>query len=504
MGSASDWSTMHAAVEVLERFDVPHEAKVVSAHRMPDEMFAFAESARGRGIRAIIAGAGGAAHLPGMLAAKTTLPVLGVPVPSRHLQGQDSLLSIVQMPAGVPVATFAIGEAGATNAGAVRRSLCSPPMTSRCVDALDVERAGPPRAGVVRDPAATVHPVTPIVPPATIGVLGGGQLGRYTVVAARLMGYGTVVLDPDHAAPAGAVADIHLVAAVRRCGCPRPDGRGVRGRHHRVREPAGGGPGTPRQRRRRRPVAGRRRDRAGPGGREGVPARTRRAHGAVVDRRPRRLPGDRQDGPSRLRRQGPGRGRRRRRAARPPSNASPCHAWSSGGSPSTSSSACSSPAPRDGRHVTYPVAENAPRSRHPRRHRRAGPDRSGRSPPRPRRWRSASPRRSTTSACWPSSCSSADGRLLVNELAPRPHNSGHWTLDASATSQFEQQVRAVCGLALGPTELVGGTTAAMANLLGDRWAGRRRRRGSGRSPTRPPTSTSTASGRPGRVARWGT
>ena len=101
---------------MLERFGVAHEARVVSAHRMPDEMFAYAEAAGGRGLRAIIAGAGGAAHLPGMLAAKTTVPVLGVPVPSRHLQGQDSLLSIVQMPAGVPVATFAIGEAGATNA----------------------------------------------------------------------------------------------------------------------------------------------------------------------------------------------------------------------------------------------------------------------------------------------------------------------------------------------------------------------------------------------------
>jgi 5-(carboxyamino)imidazole ribonucleotide mutase len=116
MGSASDWPTMEAAVAVLQRFGVAHEARVVSAHRMPDEMFAYAEQAGPRGLRAIIAGAGGAAHLPGMLAAKTTVPVLGVPVASRHLHGQDSLLSIVQMPAGVPVATFAIGEAGATNA----------------------------------------------------------------------------------------------------------------------------------------------------------------------------------------------------------------------------------------------------------------------------------------------------------------------------------------------------------------------------------------------------
>jgi 5-(carboxyamino)imidazole ribonucleotide mutase len=116
MGSSSDWSTLTRAVEVLQEFGIAHEVKVLSAHRMPDEMFAFAESAGGRGLRAIIAGAGGAAHLPGMLAAKTTVPVLGVPVASRHLAGQDSLYSIVQMPAGVPVATFAIGEAGATNA----------------------------------------------------------------------------------------------------------------------------------------------------------------------------------------------------------------------------------------------------------------------------------------------------------------------------------------------------------------------------------------------------
>jgi 5-(carboxyamino)imidazole ribonucleotide mutase len=116
MGSASDWPTMSRAAEVLTRFEVDHGVAVVSAHRTPDEMFAFAEAAEERGLRAIIAGAGGAAHLPGMLAAKTIVPVLGVPVASRHLQGQDSLLSIVQMPAGVPVATFAIGEAGATNA----------------------------------------------------------------------------------------------------------------------------------------------------------------------------------------------------------------------------------------------------------------------------------------------------------------------------------------------------------------------------------------------------
>jgi 5-(carboxyamino)imidazole ribonucleotide mutase len=116
MGSSSDWDTLQHAVAILQEFGITHEAKVVSAHRMPDDMFAYADAAAGRGLRAIIAGAGGAAHLPGMLAAKTTVPVLGVPVPSRHLQGVDSLHSIVQMPKGIPVATFAIGAAGAANA----------------------------------------------------------------------------------------------------------------------------------------------------------------------------------------------------------------------------------------------------------------------------------------------------------------------------------------------------------------------------------------------------
>lgn len=117
MGSTSDWEVMRHAAARLTEFAVPHETRVVSAHRTPDLLFEYAESAAARGLACIIAGAGGSAHLPGMLASKTTVPILGVPVPSRHLKGLDSLLSIVQMPAGVPVATFAIGEAGAHNAG---------------------------------------------------------------------------------------------------------------------------------------------------------------------------------------------------------------------------------------------------------------------------------------------------------------------------------------------------------------------------------------------------
>ncbi len=123
MGSSSDWPIMAKAVDQLEAFGIPHEYKVVSAHRTPDLLFEYASTAKLRGLKVIIAGAGGAAHLPGMLASKTTVPILGVPVPSRYLHGKDSLYSIVQMPAGIPVATFAIGEAGATNAALFAVSL---------------------------------------------------------------------------------------------------------------------------------------------------------------------------------------------------------------------------------------------------------------------------------------------------------------------------------------------------------------------------------------------
>lgn len=142
MGSSSDWDVMRHAVAILEEFGIAHEARVVSAHRMPDAMFAYAESARARGLRAIIAGAGGAAHLPGMLAAKTTVPVLGVPVASKYLRGVDSLHSIVQMPRGVPVATFAIGEAGAANAALFAIALLAGecPHTCARLDAFRVRQ----------------------------------------------------------------------------------------------------------------------------------------------------------------------------------------------------------------------------------------------------------------------------------------------------------------------------------------------------------------------------
>ncbi|MBS0391985.1 MAG: 5-(carboxyamino)imidazole ribonucleotide mutase [Proteobacteria bacterium] len=156
MGSSSDWDTMQHAVAILAQFGVAHEAQVVSAHRMPDDMFRYAEAAVGRGLKAIIAGAGGAAHLPGMIAAKTVVPVLGVPVASRHLQGVDSLHSIVQMPKGVPVATFAIGAAGAANAALFAVALLAnedPALRAR-LEAFRAEQTAAARAMTLPPAAA--------------------------------------------------------------------------------------------------------------------------------------------------------------------------------------------------------------------------------------------------------------------------------------------------------------------------------------------------------------
>lgn len=152
MGSVSDWETMQGAADILAALDVPHEVKIVSAHRTPRRLFSYAEEAAGRGLRVIVAGAGGAAHLPGMVASLTTLPVLGVPVESRALKGMDSLLSIVQMPAGIPVGTLAIGKAGATNAGLLAAAILAttdPELSARLSDWRERQTAAvaesPPR-----------------------------------------------------------------------------------------------------------------------------------------------------------------------------------------------------------------------------------------------------------------------------------------------------------------------------------------------------------------------
>ena len=151
MGSDSDWETLRHAAQQLDAFGVAYEARVVSAHRTPDDMFEYAEDALTRGLRCIIAGAGGAAHLPGMIASKTTVPVLGVPVPSKYLRGEDSLYSIVQMPKGIPVATFAIGEAGAANAGlfAVALLAGTDPALARKLAAFRVKQTSAARAMTV-------------------------------------------------------------------------------------------------------------------------------------------------------------------------------------------------------------------------------------------------------------------------------------------------------------------------------------------------------------------
>ena len=155
MGSDSDWEIMRHAARELEAFGIPFEARVVSAHRMPDDMFEYAEDAGPRGIRVLIAGAGGAAHLPGMLAAKTVVPVLGVPVPSKYLRGEDSLHSIVQMPRGIPVATFAIGEAGAANAALFAVSIIagSDPVVAKKLAAFRAKQTDAARAMRVPPPA---------------------------------------------------------------------------------------------------------------------------------------------------------------------------------------------------------------------------------------------------------------------------------------------------------------------------------------------------------------
>ena len=195
MGSTSDWDTMRHAADILDRFGVPYEKRVVSAHRTPQWMAEYATTAESRGLEVIIAGAGGAAHLPGMVAAHTLLPVLGVPVQSQALNGLDSLLSIVQMPGGMPVGDLAIGKAGATNAGmlAVAMLAVRRPELRERLRAFREEQA----AACARRDAMSA----PVLPGAAIGVLGSGQLGRMFAIAARRMGYRVHVLSPDESTP---------------------------------------------------------------------------------------------------------------------------------------------------------------------------------------------------------------------------------------------------------------------------------------------------------------
>ena len=247
MGSQSDWATMRHAAETLEALGVPFEARIVSAHRTPKRMMSYAAGAKGRGLKVIIAGAGGAAHLPGMTASMTPLPVLGVPVESAALKGQDSLLSIVQMPAGIPVGTLAIGRAGAINAAPAGRqhrrswrrqdhggagAMAGPPDRRR--------RQGAVRRGRCAASLADELRRKPLPPGSTIGILGGGQLGRMTALAAARLGYRCIVYSPGGAFDRRRRRRRPCARRLRRrgrAGALRRPGR----RHHlRVRERAGG------------------------------------------------------------------------------------------------------------------------------------------------------------------------------------------------------------------------------------------------------------------------
>ena len=201
MGSTSDWETMQAAADVLDKLSIPYEVRVVSAHRTPDLLFEYASGARSRGLEVIIAGAGGAAHLPGMTASKTSLPVLGVPVQSKTLGGLDSLLSIVQMPAGIPVATFAIGAAGATNAALCAAAILANKHTS-VATALESFRE--------RQTGAVLENPDPQNDPQgmTVGIVGAGQLGRMLALAGYPLGLDFLFLDPAADAPASRVAPV--------------------------------------------------------------------------------------------------------------------------------------------------------------------------------------------------------------------------------------------------------------------------------------------------------
>ena len=221
MGSRSDYETLSAAVEILRALEIPHEARIVSAHRTPDWLFEYAETAKQRGLRVIIAGAGGAAHLPGMLAAKTLVPVLGVPVAATQMNGMDSLLSIVQMPKGVPVGTLAIGKPGAANAALLAAEILA------TTDAALYERLAAWREAALRKYSVRIwsrsckgeqffrikaeQKPSIIQPGGLVAILGGGQLGRMTAMAARTMGYRVRVMDPEPTCPASFVVDETIV-----------------------------------------------------------------------------------------------------------------------------------------------------------------------------------------------------------------------------------------------------------------------------------------------------
>ena len=503
MGSRSDWPTLKAAADVLDALHVPYETKVVSAHRTPKRLYDYAATARERGLKVIIAGAGGAAHLPGMTASMTELPVLGVPVESRTLKGLDSLLSIAQMPAGVPVGTLAIGKAGATNAGLLAAGILAL-RDSRLATRLAAWRATQ-TASVSRDCRGPCLRQT-LPPGSTIGILGGGQLGRMLSVAASRLGLKTHIYNDEPDAPAFDVAAETTVGAYDDPDAIAAFAEKRRRRHLRVRERAGEGA------RDRGPCAP-----VFPPPKSFAVAQDRLvekdfvsglgiavAPYAAVDSL-----GDLQEALARVR---PPALLKTRRFGYDGKGQVMIHtlceaetAWETIGA---------APSVLEGRGALRARGLG---------HRRARP---GRRRCNSTTWsrtciRAAS---SPPAACRPASPSRTvfearkiagkiaealghvgvlcvemfqrEGEtphLIVNEIAPRVHNSGHWTIDACLVSQFENHVRAICGWPLG--DVGRHSDAVMTNLIGadvDDWrdAGGRARHGrpslrQGRSASRP-------------------
>jgi len=481
MGSESDWAVMQHAVQMLEEFGVPYEARVVSAHRTPDDMFSYAKTAASRGLQLIIAGAGGAAHLPGMIASKTMLPVLGVPVTSRSLGGLDSLLSIAQMPKGIPVATFAVGEAGAANAAlfAIAVLANDNATLARKLSAFRTRQRARVKAmklPAVKKTAAARKEM--IGPGAWLGLLGGGQLGRMFTMAAQSMGYKVMVLDPGSDSPAGSVADEHVQAdytdskalaqVAGRCAAATTEFENVPAEslrmlsEHCVVSPAASSVAIAQDRIREKSTL---RDY----GFSVAPFAVIRSRADLADPEIESLlPGILKV--SRFGYDGKGQ-------IRVASRDSLEDAFDK-----LQQEACvlekflpletelSVVVARGfgGDVVTFPVSENQ--------HVGGILDIS------------IAPSRVSGDIARQVSQTAIDlskrldyrgvlcveyfvvdrGRIVVNEIAPRPHNSGHYTIDACSTSQFEQQVRVMCSLPLGETAMF--CPAVMLNLLGDVWA----------------------------------
>ena len=460
----------------------------------------------------IIAGAGGAAHLPGMVAAQTVLPVIGVPVQSAALNGLDSLLSIVQMPKGVPVATVAIGAAGAANAGLLAVAILAHVAARAARAAAGLPRRdcrrGPPRLAVVTAPRRFSR-ARPSASSAAASSAACSRWPRGASATASTRSRPSTTRPPARSPTSRSSASYDDLDAVRAFA------RGVDVVTFEFENVSGGGRGGGRSARDRPAERPRARDRAAPPPREDVSRRPRPAGDAVRarSRSDADLPPALEqvgcpavlktaafgyDGKGQVRDRRRPTIRRRLGRARPAAKrSSKRSSISSARSRSSARAAWTATwshfAPIENVHRHHILDVSVAPADVPRGDRGAGRRRDAR----------ACSRRSTTSAsCASSSSSTRDGRLLINELAPRPHNSGHLTFDACRTSQFEQQLRAICGLPLGSPELL--QPAAMANLLGDLWAGGEPRLGGGARLSRTSSCTCTASRRRGPGGRWAT